>query len=94
MTYIGKKKTGDILGVNLRQRNYYCPYCNYYLNKDWDESDSNFAVLHPNSQHSKRIFCIVCGETHEVDRTQCIHKPCKGNVIGGDDYCLTCWGEQ
>jgi len=94
VSYIGKKKTGDVLGVNLKQRNYYCPYCQYNLNKDWDDSDSNYAILVPNKSDSNTLYCVVCDETHEVDRVKCVNKPCKGNVIGGDEYCLTCWCEQ
>lgn len=93
-SYLGKSKTGEMLGVNLKQRNYYCPSCHYWLNHEYEVTDSNYAILSPNSPVSKNLYCVVCDQNHGVDREPCQESDCKGNVIGGDGYCLTCWAEQ
>ncbi|MCG7899015.1 MAG: hypothetical protein JAY85_11215 [Candidatus Thiodiazotropha weberae] len=94
ISYLGKSKTGEMLGVNLKQRNYYCPSCNYWLNHEVDVGDSNFAVLTPNTPTSTSLYCIVCDTVYDVERVKCKEPDCKGNVIGGDGYCLTCFSEQ
>lgn len=89
--YLGKKKSGDMLGVNLKQRTYYCPSCHYWLNHKIDGIDSKYAILTPNTATSKNLYCVVCDENYNVERTHCQEQNCNGNVIGGDNYCLTCW---
>lgn len=94
VSYLGKSKAGEMLGVNLKQRNYYCPSCHYWLNHEFDVADSNYSVLKPNTPKSTNLYCVVCDTDYEVERVNCQESECKGNVISYDGYCLTCFAEQ
>ncbi len=94
ITYLGKKHTGDMLGVNLKQRNYYCPECHYWLNHDFDVGDSKYSILSPNKPNSETLYCAVCEKTHNVERRDCKEDDCKGNVFCVEDRCLTCFVED
>ena len=95
ISHIGKKKTGEMIGVNFKQRNYYCPYCQNWANHDVDTYDCNFSILVPNKPKSENLYCPVCGENYKVIRKPCIDEECPGNVISEDGmYCLTFYCEQ
>lgn len=95
ISHIGKKKTGEMLGVDLKQRNYYCPYCHRWANHDAYTYECNFAILKPNKPDSNNLYCIVCDKNYEVIRKPCCDEECPGNVITKDDaYCLTFYCEQ
>lgn len=93
VSYLGKSKTGEILGVDLKQRNYFCPSCHYWLNHEYEVTDSKYAVLKPNSSSSTNLYCVICDSNYTVFRKKCEEEGCKGNVIG-EGYCLTCFAEQ
>ena len=90
-TYIGKIKTGEILGIDLKQRNYYCPSCHYWLNRDYDGGESKFAILSPNKPDSTTLYCPICNERFTIKREKCFDQSCKGNVIYENNQCLTCF---
>lgn len=92
--YFGFKRTGEIFGVDLKQRRYYCPYCHYWLNKEVDVADAVYAILVPNKPTSTNLYCMVCDQNHTVTRQSCVHADCKGNVISDDGQCLTCFSDQ
>lgn len=92
--HLGKSKTGEILGVNLKQRNYHCPSCTYIPDKHTEPT--NYAILKPNESASTVLYCVICDNHFEVERKDCQIDECKGNVfgnmtcLGSDDCCLTC----
>lgn len=92
--YLGKAKTGELFGINLKQRLYYCPYCHKSLNSDFDYYENMYALLRPNTSTSKKLYCIVCGETYDIKREKCNNADCKGNVIDQDNICLTCLSDN
>ena len=94
VSYLGNKRTGEMLGHNLKQRNYFCPECHYWLNHEWDVTDSKYAILSPNTPSSETLFCVVCSASHNVERKKCQEDDCKGNVICMEGRCLTCFSEQ
>lgn len=94
ISYLEKKKTGEMLGVNLKQRNYYCPYCHYWLNYEAGNWESNYGILQPNSPKSTNLFCVVCGNNYRVSREKCSDTKCSGNVISEKGVCLTCFLDQ
>lgn len=90
VSYFGLKRTGEIFGVNFKQRRYYCPYCDYWLNHDDDIGEAKYAILFPNKPTSTNLYCVVCGQNYKVIRSNCVDEDCKGNVISEDETCLTC----
>lgn len=71
------------LGFPKKQRRYICPDC-----RTSDVfSGTKLAVLSPNGPQSANLFCIACGQSHEVERTQCSR--CPGNVRQ-ETWCLSC----
>lgn len=92
--YFGLKRTGEMFGVDFKQRRYFCPYCNHWLNKDVDVGDAKYAVLIPNRPKSTNIYCVVCDQNYTVMRRNCSTAECKGNVISDDGRCLSCFNGQ
>jgi hypothetical protein len=90
---IGPKKTGDLLGVNLKSRLYFCPTCTPSLQSQGHDEGSKYCTLIPNTPESTTLYCIVCDSTHNVVRQNCTEKGCPGNVISKDDVCLTCFND-
>lgn len=93
VSLIGLKKTGDLLGVNLKSRLYYCPTCTSPLRGHGHDEGSKYCTLTPNSPESTSLYCIVCDSHHTVVRKDCIESGCRGNVISEDDVCLTCYND-
>jgi hypothetical protein len=93
VSYFGLKRTGEILGINLKQRRYYCPYCDYWLNYDAYIDEAKYAILFPNKPKSTNLYYIVCDQNYKVSRRNCVDEDCRGNVIGvidKNETCLTC----
>lgn len=77
-------------GFNKRQRRYICPTCSGV--DEVGDLRANTALLNPNTPGSTRIYCFVCGNTHEVLREECSEQNCRGNVLlASDRTCLTCF---
>ena len=73
-----------------KQRTYMCPNCAYGLARDSD-LEPKTALLKPNTSRSTTIWCFVCGESQNVERTECSEEACKGNVVSEElGRCLTC----
>ena len=90
---LGKKSSGDLLGVNLRSRLYYCPTCTSALQHFGDDNGSKWSTLSPNEPTSEALYCIVCDTLHAVTRKKWSEPECAGNVISDEDVCLTCFTE-
>lgn len=83
-------KVQAYLGINKKQRMYFCPKCLNDANTDI-EFEHQLAVLKPKGSNSTNLYCPVCDETHSVVRKDCSEAECPGNVIAGEDNrCMTC----
>ena len=72
-----------------KRRSYLCPGCEAECESM--KIGVTLAQLHPNTPESTTVFCILCGQTHEVDRLRCGRNGCRGNVISVHTAgCLTC----
>jgi hypothetical protein len=80
-------------GFKPKQRAYVCPICWGRANRDWQEDWPALAQLSSKSRGDTRLHCIVCDETTEVERLDCINPDCTGTVIH-EETCLTCLSSQ
>ncbi|MBN3817094.1 hypothetical protein G3N57_10960 [Paraburkholderia sp. Se-20369] len=78
------------LGIDKKQRKYLCPACLNDANTDAEPFERRLAVLVPKARGSTNLYCPVCNHTHAVIREDCAEVDCKGNVMSGDNRCLTC----
>lgn len=96
VSYLGKPKTGKILGISLQGRFYHCPTC--WRGEDDDSSGlaASYAILSPNEPQSTNLYCVICDKDYEVKRRDC--QKCDGTVFGPmpdlrqeeDGCCFTC----
>lgn len=83
------KQMKAFFGFNKRQRRYICPGC-YSASED-SQILSRTAVLKPNTAASVNLYCFVCDENISIEREDCPHKGCKGNVLSHEyGICPTC----
>jgi len=76
-------------GFNKRQSRYICPGC-YYASED-SQIQSRTAVLKPNTAASATLYCFVCDDNISIEREDCPHEGCRGNVLSHDyGICATC----
>lgn len=80
----------EYFGINKRQRFYFCNEC-YWPYRDFLDVPPRSAQLSPNTSTSTSVRCFICGKTHSVERRSCSNTGCRGNVIGEDGICLTCF---
>jgi hypothetical protein len=80
-------------GFKPKQRAYVCPICWGRANRDWQEDWPALAQLSSKSRGDTRLHCIVCDETTEIERLDCINPDCRGTVIH-EETCLTCLWSQ
>jgi hypothetical protein len=80
-------------GYDKKRRGYVCPKCWRNANRDWQEDWPALAQLRSKSPSETRLHCILCNETVEAVRVDCIEDNCKGNVVH-DGTCLTCLSSQ
>jgi hypothetical protein len=80
--------------INKKQRRYICPDC-YCMYVDFLPGGFPLtALLKPNSSISKKLHCFICDTVFDVERKDCPHANCQGNVIHANDgTCLTCFGD-
>jgi len=82
------------LPYNIKSRRYCCPECTYWLNKHLSNPlQPKWSFLNPNKPSSIKIECLICGNTYDVERKDCVDTECKGNVIYDEVLCLTCYKE-
>jgi hypothetical protein len=82
------------LGYDSDRRSYICPACYYRADRDWQDSFPALAQFTTKAKGATALHCIVCDETTEVERVDCVHDHCKGNVVH-DGTCLTCnWSQD
>ncbi len=79
----------EFFDFNKKRRRYICPDCQY------ESRDSEFkpktALLEPNTSKSKSLYCFVCENSIEVERTDCTSEECPGNVVSVEyATCATC----
>jgi hypothetical protein len=78
-------------GFNKRQRRYICPHCNRASGDS--ELRPMTAILRPKSPTSTNLYCFICEESIQVERTDCPEADCPGNVIASEHrICVTCGG--
>jgi len=78
------------MGVNKKQRAYFCPECLGAANTDAG-FEFKLAVLKPKGPEAKLVYCPVCNDEHQVIREECTEDGCPGNVIAEEGgCCLTC----
>jgi hypothetical protein len=82
------------LGLNVRQRRYICYDCVMHCNEVHRQLACPYAVLRPNNKTSTTLYCLVCDKTAEVERRPCTDESCGGDVIHGDNVCLSCQLDQ
>ena len=76
-------------GFNKGQRRYICPVC--YRNSEDSEIQSKTAVLKPNTAASDNLYCFVCDQDIPIEREDCPHNGCLGNVLSREHgICTTC----
>lgn len=85
----------SFMGIDKKQRTYLCPNCHDNANKDADDFKFKLAALRPKGPASTKLYCPVCNEEHQVERTACQEEDCPGNVISTDiGICCTCGSYQ
>jgi hypothetical protein len=105
-----KNEVAVSLGYDKGSRSYICPgECYSEMQwSNWFSADKliRLAQLKPNEPGSKFLFCFVCGQTHEIIRSDCREESCPSNAIASipDEYfgdedrllkiCLTCGANQ
>lgn len=81
------------LGVTPKARRYICYHCSIECRHAGLQPTT--AQLRPNSPKSTEVYCFVCDQKQDVERTACKSPGCKGNVIVSEDHvCLTCYKDQ
>ncbi|WDQ16446.1 hypothetical protein [Rhodopirellula sp. P2] len=79
------------LGLNKRRRYYRCPSCQGEC-ADWGLR--TLSAFFPTKEPGQReLYCFVCEETFDVERSKCLDEECQGDVLYEDD-CLTCGETQ
>lgn len=78
------------LGVDKKQRAYFCPVCLEDANTD-AEVLQVLAVLRPNDPAATEVYCPVCDELHAVERMEHRRSGCDGSVVSTETgQCLVC----
>lgn len=83
----------QFFGYQSDRRAYVCPDCYYNADRDWQDTFPALAQFTTKSKGATALHCIVCEQTTEVQRADCAHDHCEGNVIH-DGMCLTCLWSQ
>lgn len=76
-------------GFDNERRAYLCPHCYFAANLDWQDEWPHLAQFTTKTPGAKALYCFVCEQTTEVERTACLDDACKGDVIA-EGICLTC----
>lgn len=100
--YLSNNKFKELIGMPIDGRRYMCPYCSNNAIESGISAEPNYARLEPNKPESVEIKCWLCCSHAEVQRTDCTHGECRGNVIYPEDNyhehvsncCLTCGSVQ
>ena len=86
-------KVKAYMGIDKKQRRYFCPNCYSEANHDAGDFEYKLAVLSPKGKDSKRVYCPICNVKYNVAREDCKQESCPGNVISTEyKICLTCGG--
>ncbi len=80
-------------GFDKKRRAYLCPHCYYEANRDWQDDWPLLAQFKTKTPGATALYCFVCEQTTEVERTACLLDTCKGDVID-EGVCLTCTRNQ
>jgi hypothetical protein len=74
---------------NKKRRRYICPNCQHESHEL--ELKPKTALLEPNTPDSTSLYCFVCENVIEVERTDCTNEECSGNVVSIEfETCATC----
>lgn len=79
----------EFFDFDKKRRRYICPNCQHESRES--ELKPKTALLEPNTPESKSLYCFVCEDVIEVERTECSSKKCPGNVLSLEfETCATC----
>jgi hypothetical protein len=89
MKLLSPSNVKTFLGIDKKQRQYFCPECLATANTDID-FEYKLAVLEPKGASATKLYCPICDANYVVARETC--ENCPGNVLSKEGVCLTCGG--
>ncbi len=79
----------EFFSFDKKQRRYLCPDCTHTCRDD--EINPKTALLNPNTATSTILICFICSTPQKVQRLDCKHSGCMGNVLSVEyEFCTTC----
>lgn len=87
--YLKPRENRQFFGYESKRRSYLCPACYSLANTDLQDIWPKLAQFSCKLPSERKLHCVVCDQTVEVERVRCREPDCKGDVMY-EGTCLTC----